>query len=448
MEYILPVLLFLIGFFVAWFVFSRKQAAAHKNYEEREKELLEAKTEAEKQYMVAQETLRLKSDELLNVQKNLTEQISVANQYALETTALRTQNENLVEKLNNQKQEIEALQKRLTMEFENIAGKIMKERSDEFSVSNYKSLNEILNPLKEKIQLFEKKVDETYDKELRDKISLREEVRKLTELNTRVSEEANNLTRALKGDVKKQGNWGEVVLERVLERSGLTRGQEYEREQVVEGAASSVQRPDVIIHLPDNKHIVVDSKVSLIAYERMVSADTDELREKSLKEHIASLRSHVKLLSEKNYQNAQSLNTPDFVLMFLPIEACFSVAVQNDTDLFSYAWEKKIVIVSPTTLLATLRTIASIWKQENQTKNAQEIARLSGTLYDKFIGFAEDMAKIKTNIERASVAYDDALKKMKTGNGNIIRTAEKIKELGAKTGNKSLPASFEEMEAE
>ena len=279
---------------------------------------------------------------------------------------------------------------------------------------------------------------------MRDKISLREEVRKLTELNTRVSEEANNLTKALKGDVKKQGNWGEVILERVLERSGLTKGQEYEREEVIEGADMSVQRPDVIIHLPDNKHIIIDSKVSLVAYERLMSAETEEHRVAYLKDHISSLRSHVKLLSEKNYQNAQNLNTPDFVLMFLPIEASFSVAVQGDSEIFAYAWERKIVIVSPTTLLATLRTISSIWKQENQTKNAQEIARLSGTLYDKFIGFAEDMAKIKTNIDRTSNSYDDAMKKMKDGNGNIIRTAEKIKELGAKTANKSLPVGFED----
>ena len=397
----------------------------------------------ETQKSVAQETIRLKLEEILSLQHEFTMQQQLAFTRGMEIATLKTINDNLAEKLENQKLEIETLQKRLTSEFENIATKILKERSDEFSVSNHKSLSEILNPLKERIQLFEKKVDETYDKELRDKISLREEVRKLTELNTRVSEEANNLTKALKGDIKKQGNWGEVILERVLERSGLTKGQEYEREVVVEGADHMVQRPDVIIQLPDNKHIVIDSKVSLVAYERLMSAETEEKRVVYLKDHINSLRSHVKLLGEKNYQNAQNINTPDFVLMFLPIEASFSVAVQGDSEIFSYAWERKIVIVSPTTLLATLRTISSIWKQENQTKNAQEIARLSGALYDKFIGFTEDMAKIKANIDRTSSAYDDAMKKMKDGSGNIIRTAEKIKELGAKTGNKSLPAGFE-----
>ena len=443
MEYLLSLFTLMLGFLVAWFLASRKQSEQRGKYETNEKNLLAIQAEVERQKSVAQETVRLKTEELLRLQQELLKISELSDNRGMEVAALNAVNENLAEKLENQKSEIETLQKRLTTEFENIATKILKERSEEFSVSNHKNLSEILNPLKERIQDFEKKVDETYDKELRDKISLREEVRKLTELNAKVSEEANNLTKALKGDVKKQGNWGEVILERVLERSGLTRGQEYEREEVVDGADSSVQRLDVIIHLPDNKHIIIDSKVSLVAYERLMSSENEDHRVTYLKDHINSLRSHVKLLSEKNYQNAQNLNTPDFVLMFLPIEASFSVAVQGDSEIFAYAWERKIVIVSPTTLLATLRTISSIWKQENQTKNAQEIARLSGALYDKFIGFAEDMARIKANIDRTSGAFDDAMKKMKDGSGNIIRTAEKIKELGAKTGTKSLPAGFE-----
>ena len=444
MEYLPALFALILGFLSAWFLASRKQAGIQAIFDQNEKKLIAEKGDVETQKSVAQETIRLKTEELLRIQNELTQQLEIANIRGMEIATLKTVNDNLAEKLDNQKTEIDTLQKRLTTEFENIATKILKERSDEFSVYNHKNLSEILNPLKERIQLFEKKVDETYDKELRDKISLREEVRKLTELNTRVSEEANNLTKALKGDVKKQGNWGEVILERVLERSGLTKGQEYEREVVVEGADFTIQRPDVIIHLPDNKHIIIDSKVSLVAYERLMSAETEGHRVSYLKDHINSLRNHVKLLSEKNYQNALNINTPDFVLMFLPIEASFSVAVQGDSEIFAYAWDRKIVIVSPTTLLATLRTISSIWKQENQTKNAQEIARLSGALYDKFIGFAEDMAKIKANIDRTSSAYDDAMKKMKDGSGNIIRTAEKIKELGAKTGNKSLPAGFED----
>lgn len=445
MEYILALVAAIAGFLAAWFVSSRRMNALSDKFYNTEKQLIDEKSLAERNKTVAEETLRLKVLELEKTQNELAQNLELANARAVELATVRTENASLREKIEKQLEEAEQLQKRLTSEFENIANKVMKERSDEFSVANHKNISEILNPLKEKIQSFERKVEESYEKDMRDRVSLREEVKKLTELNTRVSEEANNLTRALKGDVKKQGNWGEIILERVLERSGLTKGQEYDREAVVEGADHSVQRPDVIVHLPDNKHIIIDSKVSLVAYERFMSAENENDQTTALKEHIASIRMHVKLLSDKNYQNAMNVNTPDFVLMFIPVEASFSAAVQGDSELFSYAWERKIVIVSPTTLLATLRTISSIWKQENQTRNAQEIARLSGSLYDKFIGFTEDMEKIKNNIDRASGAYNDAIKKMKDGNGNIIRTAEKIKELGAKTGNKTLPPSFSDL---
>jgi DNA recombination protein RmuC len=443
MELILIIFAFVAGGAITWIVATNNHKKLATQFNEIEKSLVNAKNDADTQKSIALETLRMKAEELTKIQLELSKNVQWLGEKSIEVATLKTTNENLAEKLENQKSEIEVLQKRLTTEFENIASKLLKERSEEFSATNTKNISEILNPLKERILQFEKKVDDTYDKELRDKISLREEVRKLTELNTRVSEEANNLTKALKGDVKKQGNWGEVILERVLERSGLTRGQEYEREEVIEGADHSVQRPDVIIHLPDNKHIIIDSKVSLVAYERLNSADSDDARTIFLKEHINSLRNHVKLLSEKNYQNAHNINTPDFVLMFIPIEASFSIAVQGDDELFKYAWEKRIVIVSPTTLLATLRTIGSIWKQEMQTKNAQEIARLSGSMYDKFIGFLEDLNRIKLNIDRSSTAYDDALKKLKDGNGNLIRTTQKIKELGAKTGNKLIPSEFD-----
>lgn len=445
MEYILALVAAIAGFLAAWFVSSRRMNALSDKFYNTEKQLIDEKSLAERNKTVAEETLRLKVLELEKTQNELAQNLELANARAVELATVRTENASLREKIDKQLEEAEQLQKRLTSEFENIANKVMKERSDEFSVANHKNISEILNPLKEKIQGFERKVEESYEKDMRDRVSLREEVKKLTELNTRVSEEANNLTRALKGDVKKQGNWGEIILERVLERSGLTKGQEYDREAVVEGADHSVQRPDVIVHLPDNKHIIIDSKVSLVAYERFMSAENENDQATALKEHIASIRMHVKLLSDKNYQNAMNVNTPDFVLMFIPVEASFSAAVQGDSELFAYAWERKIVIVSPTTLLATLRTISSIWKQENQTRNAQEIARLSGSLYDKFIGFTEDMEKIKNNIDRASGAYNDAIKKMKDGNGNIIRTAEKIKELGAKTGNKTLPPSFSDL---
>ena len=431
------------GFLLAWLLQNKKINEQRNIFEIAQKKLQDERNMFENQHLVTQETLRIKSTELEKLQVDFDEINYLADNRGMELAAMQNANANLLDKLENQKTEIDELQKRLTTEFENIASKILKERSDEFSVSNHKNLSLLLNPLQEKIMLFEKKVEETYDKELRDKISLKEEVKKLTELNTRVSEEANNLTKALKGDVKKQGNWGEVILERVLERSGLTKGSEYDREVVVTTNENERQRFDVIIRLPDDKHIIIDSKVSLLAYEKYVSAETPEKQAFFLREHINSIRTHVKELSEKNYQDALNINSPDFVLMFVPVEASFSVTVQADNELFSYAWDRKIVIVSPTTLLATLRTISSIWKQENQTKNAQEIARLSKALHDKFLAFAEDMSKIKISIDRAGDAYNEALKKMKDGKGNIIRTAERIKELGGFDSQKSLPADFD-----
>lgn len=440
MNVLFVILAFIVLFLLAMLVWLLK---AHHAEREQTRVVLSQKNEAETRMLLSEQVAegwQQRAAEESSKNQQLTQQLQ---ELLAQISALKAEKNFLQEKLEKQIQQTEELQKRLTVEFENIANRVMKQRTEEFNATNQRSLGELLNPLKEKITEFEQTVQNTYEKELREKLSLGEELKKLTEMNRQMSQDATNLTNALKGDAKKQGNWGEVVLERVLERSGLTLGQEYKREDVVEGSEGEVIRPDVIIYLPDNKHIIVDSKVSLVAYERYVSTDDDFVREKSIKEHILSIRNHVKGLSEKNYQNARNINTPDFVLLFMPIEAAFAAAVQNDSELFSFAWEKHIVIVSPTTLLATLRTIASIWKQENQTKNAQEIARLSGTLYDKLVGFAEDMEKIKTNIDRADKAYDEALKKLKDGKGNVIRTAEKIKELGAKTGNKTLPEAFQ-----
>ena len=300
----------------------------------------------------------------------------------------------------------------------------------------------MLNPLKEKLQLFEKKVDDTYQKGLKDQTDLRAELKKLYELNARISEEAGNLTKALKGDVKKQGNWGEVVLERILERSGLNEGENGYQKQFSDSTDDGRRiQPDVVVNLPDNKHIIIDSKVSLIAYERAVNAVTDEERARHVKEHLFSLKTHIKGLSEKHYQTAKKLNSPDFVLLFLPIESSFSLAIQEDQDLFSYAWDQKVVIVSPSTLLATLRTIASIWQQENQTRNALEIAKQGGALYDKFVGFIFDMEGIGKSLETTRKNYDQAMNKLQTGTGNLVRRAENLRKLGAKA-TKELPGNM------
>jgi len=348
---------------------------------------------------------------------------------------------NLREKLATQKQEMEELQKKLTTEFENLAHKILKQNSQEFTQMNQKNIGEILNPLREKIQLFEKKVEDTYEKGLKDQTELKAELKKLHDLNMKISDEANNLTKALKGDVKKQGNWGEVILEKILERSGLKEGQEYNKQFSTFNDNSQRIQPDVVINLPDEKHIVVDSKVSLIAYERWVNSTNDDERARYMKEHLASLKSHVKLLSEKHYQLAQGINSPDFVLLFVPIESSFSVAIEADHELFSYAWDNKVVIVSPSTLLATLRTIASIWQQENQTRNAIEIARQGGALYDKFVNFIGDLEKVGNNLDQTRKNYDLAMNKLYDGRGNLVRSAEKLRELGAKA-SKELPQKY------
>ncbi|MHB1180041.1 MAG: DNA recombination protein RmuC, partial [Daejeonella sp.] len=292
----------------------------------------------------------------------------------------------------------------------------------------------LLNPLKENIKAFEEKVDQVYKTEAGERNVLQGIITQLMDLNKVMSMETQNLTKALKGDNKKQGNWGEMILERVLERSGLVKDQEYRIQTSLQTAEGLRFQPDVIIDLPDDKHLVIDAKVSLIAYERMVNCESDEDAELFSRQHIGSIRSHVADLSSKNYSALYKINSPDFVMLFIPIESCFSIAVQKDAELFNYAWDKRVVIVSPSTLLATLRTIASMWKQERQNRNVMEIARLSGEMYDKFVGFIGDMDGIGKNIKQSQDAYERAMNKLSNGRGNLTITAEKIKKLGAKAG--------------
>lgn len=321
----------------------------------------------------------------------------------------------------------------LKIEFQNMAEMILKARSEELTKSNDERLGLLLKPLNEHLKMFREQVEKAFDTEMRDKNSLREEIHRLTELNTKMSVDANNLTRALKGDVKQQGCWGEVVLERVLESSGLTEGREYHREVVVQDDEGTVYRPDVIVNLPDNKHIVIDSKVSLVAYTRWVEAENDEMRKSAQNDLIMSVNSHIKLLSEKHYERAKDLNTPDFVLLFMPVEGAFSVAVQTQSDIYSKAWESKIVIVSPSTLLATMRTVSSIWQQENQTRNAQEIARIAGALYDKLAAMRADFDDINSHLEKAQKSYIAAMNKLSDGRDSIYSKANRLRDLGAKT---------------
>ncbi len=346
--------------------------------------------------------------------------------------SLRSEIKNLQERMEKERQEVEKLQEKFKTEFQHLAQTILKQNTREFNETSHKNMSDLLNPLKEKIVAFEKKVEETYHKGKVDQTVLLEELKHLKELNQRLGEEAGNLTRALKSDSKKQGNWGEVVLERILERSGLIKNEEYFLQYSAENEEGKTLRPDVLIKLPEEKHLIIDAKVSLTAFQQYIAAEDNKHKDAFLKQHLTSIRNHVKELSDKNYHNLKELNTPDFVLMFMPVEPAFGVAVQADPELFNFAWEKRIVIVSPTTLLATLRTVASIWSHEKQTRNALEIAKQGGKLYDKFEGFLKDLEKIGDNLNRAQSAYTDAHKKLTTGRGNLLGQVQKLKEMGAK----------------
>ena len=345
------------------------------------------------------------------------------------------------QRLAEQEASIREIQQKFQLEFQNIANKLLEEKSQKFIETNRSSMDILLNPLKENIKAFEEKVDKVYNMEAAERNTLKGVISQLMELNQTISNEAQNLTKALKGDNKKQGNWGEVILERVLERSGLVKDREYRLQASLTDAEGNRLQPDAIIDLPDEKHLIIDSKVSLIAYERLVNAETEEERKLYSKAHVESIRGHVLNLSSKNYHDLYQLNSPDFVLLFVPIESSFSFAVQIDAELFSDAWDKRVVIVSPSTLLATLRTIASIWKQERQNRNVLEIARLSGAMYDKCVGFIGDMEGIGKNIKLSQNAYDSAIGKLTEGNGNLTKTAERIKGLGAKA-NKQLDQKY------
>ncbi|MFX0556751.1 DNA recombination protein RmuC [Maribacter sp. CXY002] len=345
--------------------------------------------------------------------------------------------ENLQSKNNEQKAEVEKLQEKFTKEFENLANKILEEKSVKFTERNERNIKNILIPLNEKIQLFEKKVEESQKENISIHSALKEQLLNLQTQNLKITQEAENLTKALKGDSKMQGNWGELVLERVLEKSGLEKDREYTVQQSFTKEDGTKVLPDVIINLPDGKKMIVDSKVSLTDYERYVNAE-DALQEKFLKDHINSLRRHVDQLSAKKYEDLYEMESPDFVLMFVPIEPAFAIAINNDNSLYNKAFEQNIVIVTPSTLLATLRTIDSMWNNEKQQRNAIEIARQAGALYDKFEGFVGDLTKVGKKMDEAKSEYKGAMNKLVEGRGNIITSIEKLKKMGAKA-KKSIP---------
>lgn len=373
--------------------------------------------------------LKTEQNRLIADLKTEREKLAEINQsYDSTKSYLRAQQEKIAE----QKTEIEILHKKLTSEFELLASKILEEKTLKFTEVNKLNLDMLLNPLKENIKLFEEKVDKVYKSESDERNVLKGELNRLMELNKQISDEAHNLTRALKSDNKKQGNWGEIVLDRILEASGLNEGESYIKQMSLTDEEGNRLQPDIVITLPDKKHLVIDSKVSLIAYNNLVNCESEEERPMHLREHINSIRNHIKNLGSKNYCNLYGINSPDFVLLFIPVESSFAVAVQHDVDLFEFGWNKRVVVVTPSTLLATLKTISAVWKQERQTRNAIDIANKAGALYDKFVGFVNDLKKIGDNIERTRDAYTEAFGKLASGNGNIISKVENLKKLGAR----------------
>jgi DNA recombination protein RmuC len=328
--------------------------------------------------------------------------------------------------------------KQLTDHFKTLAQEILEEKSQRFASQNQQNLDLILKPLQEKISDFRKRVDDVYSEEVKERASLQAEIHNLTALNVKMSNDANALTKALRGDSKAQGNWGELVLETILENCGLRKGHEFDVQDTQRNEHGNIVYPDVVIHLPENKHVVIDSKVSIAAYTRSVQTDDPDQQKLEMTAHINSIRAHMSGLSAKNYQTLYGLGAIDFVLMFIPIEPAFLAAISHQSNLFQEALTKNIVLVCPSTLHATVRTIAHVWRQENQNRNALEIARLCAVMYDKFVGFVEDLDGVGKSLTQSQKNYDEAYKKLSTGNGNLVRTAERVKELGVKP-NKSLP---------
>ena len=329
----------------------------------------------------------------------------------------------------------------LSDQFKNLANEILEEKSKRFAEQNQKNLDTLLKPLQEKLTDFRKQVDDTYQSEARERFALKQEVEKLAGLNLKMTDETRALTNALKGESKTQGDWGELVLETILENSGLRKGEEYLVQDSHTIDDGSRLQPDVVIRLPESKHLVIDSKVSITAYTRYIQADDDATKTAELNSHVLSIKQHIQGLSAKNYQDLYGVGSIDFVLMFIPIEPAFLAAMRHAPDIYQEALKKNIVMVCPSTLLATVRTVAHLWRQEHQNRNAQEIARQCAMLYDKFVGFVEDLDKVGQRLEQAQVSYGDAIGKLKTGRGNLIRTAENVKKLGVKP-NKSLPTKL------
>ena len=385
-----------------------------------------------------QEQLRSEQQESRQTQQQLQETIGSLRE---ERSALSVERDNLKKALEEQKEELEELEQRLRDKFENLANDLLEKKSRKFTEQNQERLNELLKPLGERLEKFQKEVRETREKSVKENTQLQEQIKQLASLNEQMSEDAQSLVRALEGQSKTQGDWGEMILERVLEESGLQKGREYETQQSYTRDDGSRIQPDVVVHLPQERCLVIDSKVSISAYKRYVDADDEADRKKARKQHLQSVRNHVADLSKKSYHRLPGGISPEFVLMFIPLEPAFALALQQDDGLYSEAFRNNVVLVSPTTLLATLRAVSNIWQYERQIQNAQEIAERGGQLYDKFVLFAEALTEVGQRLDQAKRSYNKAVGRLSTGHGNLVRQAEMLRDLGA-SASKELPAEL------
>lgn len=436
MEFMLPA--FVLGFVVCWFFFSKNKKYSQLNLEiislGKENASLQGRFDSINQEKI---TFIKKIEDLESQNRILLE----------ENSRVKAEKESFKIRSDEQKKDIETLKSALESHFKNLANDIFEEKTKSFKELSNEQITNILSPLNKELKDFREKIEKTYDGEKNERISLKVEIEKFVKVNESLSKDANNLTSALKGDVKTQGRWGEFILEKILEGSGLRKGIEYITQGEGMGLKSSTGndlRPDYIINLPEDKHLVLDSKVSLVHYERYLSENDPEEKKKMLKLLDQSIQEHVKNLSDKKYNFNEKIVSPDFTLMFMPIEAAFSLAVEFNKDLFLNAWQKNIVIVGPTTLMATLRTVSSIWRIEKQNRNHLEIARLGGTLYDRLVSFFEDVTKINSSFVGIEKSFESVIKKLATGRGNMISIAEKMRELGAKSSKQFPPHLVEE----
>ncbi len=384
------------------------------------------------------EKIEFLSGQIQTLQAGMAEKEKEINELNRQNSQKAAEYNALLERLQEQKSEMEKLREKFNLEFKNLANEIFEEKSRKFAEQNKENLGVLLNPLNEKIKDFQKKVEEVYDKESKLRFSLAEQVKELVEANKKVSEEASNLAKALKSESKTAGNWGEMILESILEKSGLVKGREYFLQEAGRNEEGRLLYPDVVVKYPGERFVVIDSKVSLNAYERYQSSADKTKQEQAIKEHLRSVKEHIASLGSKNYQSLYDLRSLDFTMMFVPIEPAYLLAVSADPELWNFAYEKRILLISPTNLIAALKMIESMWRQEYIGRNAIEIAKRGGDMYDKFVAFVEDLEKVGNRIKDTQNSWDNAMNKLTTGKGNLIKKAQEMKNLGAKAG-KSLP---------